>query len=269
MADVIVDCHVHLNRYEDSASTPADRFEQLKSDMEANGVDYALIISSYVVNEKRPSTLEILDLVDDDPRFGVVAGVSYLGYRARDLADYRTLLRENRIKGLKLYPGYEPFYVSDPRLRVIYELAGEFDVPVMIHTGDTWDKSARLKFAHPLEVDEVAVEFPNVRFVICHLGNPWVTDAMEVIYKNSNVVADLSGFTIRGFERRFQRLMLKQVNEALAFGANPSRLLFGTDWPISDIGPYIEFVRNLDLSPEEHEQILWQNAVRIFKLSLG
>jgi predicted TIM-barrel fold metal-dependent hydrolase len=266
---VIIDCHVHLNKYDSSdPSTLADRFENLKRDMALNGVEYAIILSSYTTNEQRPSLEEILDVVGDDKRFGVVAGVSYKGYTARDLADLRTLLREKRIKGLKLYPGYEPFFVGDARLRVLYELAGEFKVPVMIHTGDTWDKKAKLKYAHPLQVDDVAVDFPEVTFVICHLGNPWITDAMEVIYKNANVVADLSGFTIRGFERRFQRFMLEQVNEVVAFAGNPSRLLFGTDWPICDIGPYIEFVRNLELSDSEHEQVFWQNTVRVFNLDL-
>jgi hypothetical protein len=264
---VIIDCHVHLNQYEDlPRSDLAGRLATLKSTMASNGVDYALVLSSYVVNEDRPSTRELLELVGDDPTLGVVAGVSYLGYTAHDLADIRTDLRERRIKGLKLYPGYEPFYVSDARVRVIYELAAEFDVPVMIHTGDTWMQKAKLKYAHPLLIDEVAVDFPEVTFVICHLGNPWVVDAMEVIYKNDNVVADLSGFTVRGFERRFEKYMLQQVNEVVAFAGNRSRLLFGTDWPICDMGPYIDFVRHLDLSAEENEQIFWRNAARVFHL---
>ena len=51
----------------------------------------------------------------------------------------------------------------------------------------------------------MAVDFRDVTFVICHLGNPWLTDAMEVIYKNDNVVGDISGFTLKHFEERFER----------------------------------------------------------------
>ena len=267
---MIIDCHTHLNRYDDAApATLAERYGALRSDMDRHGVRYALVLTSYKANEQRPSLGEVLEVVGDDPRIGVVAGVSYLNYRAHDLAELRILLRGGRIKGLKLYPGYEPFYVHDARMRVVYELAGEFGVPVMIHTGDTFDPKGKVKYAHPLEVDEVAVDFREVTFVICHLGNPWVTDAMEVIYKNENVVGDISGFTLGHFEERFERYMLQQVHEALAFAGDPRKLLFGTDWPICDMGSYIRFVRQLDLSEEDVSQILWQNSARIFGIDVG
>lgn len=264
---MIIDCHTHLNRYEEGQwATLAERYAELKRDMRQNQVDHALVLSSYQVSEARPGTREILEVVGDDPQISVIAGVSYYDYRAADLADLRVLLREGRIKGLKLYPGYEAFYVHDARMRVIYELAGEFDVPVMIHTGDTFDPKGKLKYAHPLEVDEVAVDFRGVTFVICHLGNPWVTDAMEVIYKNDNVVGDISGFTLGHFDERFEQYMLQVVKQVLTFAGDPSSLLFGTDWPICQIASYLRFVRNLGLSEEEADLVLWRNTARIFKL---
>jgi uncharacterized protein len=266
---LIIDCHCHLNRYEDGDwATLAERHAALKAEMAKNGVDYALILSSYKVNEKRPSTQEILDVIGDDPQLGVVAGVSYENYRAHDLADLRQMLTHGRIKGLKLYPGYEYFYPHDPRMRVVYELAGEFGVPVMFHTGDTFDPRGKVKYAHPLQVDEVAVDFREVTFVICHLGNPWVTDAMEVIYKNENVVGDISGLTLGQFEERFEKYMLQQLNEVVAFAGDPSSLLYGTDWPICEMGSYIRFVRNLHLSEAETELILWKNSARIFGIDV-
>ncbi|CAN5734608.1 hypothetical protein BH23GEM9_BH23GEM9_20770 [soil metagenome] len=266
---MIIDCHVHLNRYgEGETSTLHERYLALRAEMDRHGVDYALVLSSYMNTEARPNTNEILEVVGEDRRIGVVAAVSYQNYRAADLAELRVLLREGRIKGLKLYPGYEPYYVHDPRMRVIYELAGEFQVPVMIHTGDTYDPKGKIKYSHPIEVDEVAVDFREVTFVICHLGNPWITDAMEVIYKNPNVVGDISGFTLGQFEERFERFMLQQVNEVVAFAGDPSKLLYGTDWPICDMGSYIRFVNQLHLTEQENDQIFWRNAARLFRIDL-
>lgn len=266
---MIIDCHTHLNRYEDDEpATLEARYRLLKERMAEHGVDYALVLSSYKVNENRPSVDDILAVTEGDPRIGVVAGISYEHYRASDLAHLRVLLRERRIRGLKLYPGYEAFYVHDPRMRVVYEMAAEFGVPVMIHTGDTFDPKGKVKYAHPLEVDEVAVDFRGVTFVICHLGNPWFTDAMEVIYKNENVVGDISGLTLGHFEERFERYMLQQLNEAVAYAGDPSALLFGTDWPICDIGSYIRFVDQLVLSDEESELILFRNSARVFGLDV-
>jgi len=268
-AGLIIDCHVHLNRYEDEdPPTLEERYHLLRSEMDANGVDFAVVLSSYKVNAERPSVSEILKVVGGDPHIGVVAGVSYERYRAHDLAELRELLEAGILRGLKLYPGYEPFYVSDARMRVIYELAGEFSVPVMIHTGDTFDPRGKLKYAHPLEVDEVAVDFRDVTFVICHIGNPWITDAMEVIYKNDNVVGDISGFTLKHFEERFERYMLRQVEEVIAFAGDRSKLLYGTDWPICGMRSYLAFVEKLNLSENEREQILWRNSARVFGLDV-
>lgn len=266
---MIIDCHTHLNRYEESQPRSlVDRYRILKSEMDANGVDYALVLSSYAVTDERPSVRELLEIVGDDPAIGLVAGISYHSYRASDLADLRLLLGEGRVKALKLYPGYETFYVHDPRMRVIYELAAEFAVPVMIHAGDTFDPKGKVKYAHPLEIDEVAVDHRDVTFVICHLGNPWVRDAMEVIYKNENVVGDISGLTLGHFEERFEQFMLQEVKEAVVFAGDPFSILYGTDWPICDMGSYLRFVRNLGFGVEENELILWKNTARIFSLDV-
>ena len=74
------------------------------------------------------------------------------------------------------------------RLQVVYELAIEFDVPVMFHSGDTYTPKGKVRFAHPLHIDDVAVDFPDLKIVICHVGNPWIRDCMEVVYKNANVL---------------------------------------------------------------------------------
>ena len=64
-------------------------------------------------------------------------------------------------RGLKLYPGYEQFYPYDRLCQVTYDLAQEFDVPVMIHTGDTFNPKGKLRFSHPLTIDDVAVDNPG------------------------------------------------------------------------------------------------------------
>jgi uncharacterized protein len=267
---VIIDCHVHLNRYEEhEPARLEDRYRMLKDEMARHGVDHAIVLTSYKVNENRPSLEQVMDVVEGDEAFSVVAGISFSDYRAHDLAHLRGLLHDKRVIGLKLYPGYEPFYVHNARLRVVYELAEEFDVPVMIHTGDTFDPRGKVKYAHPLEVDEVAVDYPGVNFVICHLGNPWVTDAMEVIYKNENVVADVSGFTVKRFQERFELFMLQQLGEVIAYAGDPYSLLFGTDWPICDLEAYLRFVAKLELTPEQREMIMWRNAARIFHLPIA
>ena len=266
---MIIDCHTHLNDYDpEHPSSLAERIARLEGAMERNGVDYALVLTSYTVNPHRPPTSEVLKALEGKDRFGVVAGLSFSQYKQRDLRELADELAAKRIKGLKIYPGYESFFPHDPRLRVVYELAAEFDVPVMVHSGDTFARTAKIKYAHPLQIDEVAVDFPEVKFVICHLGNPWFRDCMEVVYKNRNVYADLSGLVLGDFSSRFQGYLKKQLDDLLMFAGEPSWLLYGTDWPICSMQSYVSFMSNLKLSQRDKDRILFENAARLFKIAL-
>jgi len=267
---LIVDCHTHLNRYlPEQPPSPHERYARLRAEMDANGIDYSIVISSYKVNEDRPSTAEIVRLVQDDARIGVAAGISFYDLSNEALAELRGLLDTGRVRALKLYPGYQAFYVYDPQLRGVYALAAEFGVPVMIHTGDTYDRLGKLKYTHPLTIDEAAVDFRDVNFVICHMGNPWLMDAAEVIYKNENVWGDISGFTLGTFEERFERLMIAKMRDVIAYANGTGGLLYGTDWPISDMASYLRFVEKLELTAEESENLLWKNASTLYGLDLG
>lgn len=264
---MIIDCHTHLNRYAPSEpASPAERRALLRGEMDRHGIDFALVLTSYLVNADRPGTAEVLELLDGDPRFGVVAGVPWPRVEAGDFAELRELLAAGRLRGLKLYPGYAPFALSDPRMRPVYELAAGSGVPVMIHTGDTFARQAKVRYAHPLQVDEVAVDFPATTFVLCHLGNPWFMDAAEVVYKNDNVLADVSGLTVGEWEPRFEKVARARLDEAVAYVNDPSKFMFGTDWPISAMGGYLRFVATLDLTPQEREGMMWRNAARVFRL---
>ncbi|HUG12595.1 MAG TPA: amidohydrolase family protein [Opitutaceae bacterium] len=264
---MIIDVHTHLNNYDESKVVPLEkRLEELHESMRFNKVDAALILTSYKVNEHRPSVAEVVNLTRDIDSMHVVAGVSYLSYRERDLRELSDFLKDGLVKALKLYPGYEPFYPYDARCRVLYDLAMEFNVPVMFHTGDTYTPRGKLRFAHPLNIDDVAVDFPELKIVICHVGNPWIRDCMEVVYKNKNVYADISGLVLGDFTSKFEAFMLEQIRDMILYAGEPRYLLYGTDWPLCRMRTYLKFVRELGLSKENEERILWQNANDLYGL---
>jgi predicted TIM-barrel fold metal-dependent hydrolase len=266
---MIIDCHTHINYYEDE-TVPAlpQMLEQLQREMRRNRVDIALVLTSYKVNPGRPSTRDAVVATRDLKNIFIVAGMSYLNFREEDVEELRGYLREGFVRGLKLYPGYEPFYPYDERLHPLYALAEEFDVPVMIHSGDTYDPKGKIKFSHPLHVDDVAVDHPNVKLIICHIGNPWVRDTMEVVYKNKNVYTDISGLVLGDFSDRFEVYMRKQIQEMLLYGVEPEKVLYGTDWPISSMQSYLEFIDELKIPERDRNKIMWENAARLFKLSI-
>ena len=266
---MIIDCHTHLNNYTDETTESlTSDLTRLQNSMRRNRIDVALILTSYKVVPGRPSARAVVDATSHLPNLHVIAGISWTTFGPEAVKELRSLLMAKAIKGLKLYPGYEPFYPGDPKLTPAYELAEEFDVPVMIHTGDTYAPTGKVKFAHPLHVDEVAVDFPRVKFLICHLGNPWFRDCMEVVYKNDNVYTDISGLTLGHFDDRFEAYMRQQLKEMILWGVNPNRVLYGTDWPLVSMESYLEFMEELSLPPRDKALMLYENAAALFKLDV-
>lgn len=266
---MIIDCHVHLNNYHEQVAVSLDdSLARLQGAMAEAGVVHALVLTSYIVSPHRPSTAEVVEAVAKVSNLSVVAGISYNHYRERDLRELADFLGAGLVRGLKLYPGYEPFFPHDKRLRVVYDLAEEFKVPVMIHSGDTYSPGGKLKYSHPLEIDEVAVDHPNVKFVICHLGNPWLVDCMEVVYKNANVYADFSGLVLGEFTEAFEDYMAEEIEDVILYAGDPGRFLYGSDWPICSMRSYVTFIRQLKLPEESRRLILYENTRRLFRLPL-
>jgi len=265
---MIIDCHTHLNNYHDESSDSLPTcVDNLQLEMRRNRIDIALVLTSYKVNPGRPSTRATIQATLGRRHLRIVAGIAFATLSPAILEELRGYLRQGSICGLKLYPGYEPYFPSDPALEPVYALAEEFRVPIMIHSGDTFTPGGKLKYAHPLNIDEVAVDHPGVDFIICHLGNPWIRDCMEVVYKNKNVYTDISGLVLGDFSDRFESFMRKQLQEMLEYGVEPGKVLFGTDWPLASMESYLKFIQELGIPERERRKILWENAAKLFRLS--
>src|SRR5262249_4799192 len=173
-----------------------------------------------------------------------------------------------RVRALKCYLGYLHYPPGDPGYRPYYELAERHRLPVVFHTGDTYSPRARLRFAQPLPIDDVAVDHPKACFVLAHLGNPWLTDAAEVVYKNVNVWADLSGFVVGGasdFTAEARRETLEEARAALGrayrYAERPNRFLYGSDWPLAPMKEYSNFIASA--VPEAHHALVFEENARL------
>jgi predicted TIM-barrel fold metal-dependent hydrolase len=245
----------------------------LRREMQTAGVSYALAMGSWNNPDDDPlginRTLEIAEFVPGLRPIGIMDPVRT---DAEHLRRVEAVLSSGRVVALKGYLGYLHYEPAHANYRRYYELAAQYRVPVMFHTGDTYSPAAKLRFAHPLGVDEVAVDHPDCKFVICHIGNPWTTDAAEVIYKNMNVWADLSGLLVGDDGTFASEEGREQVSEtaaavarAIRYSERPNRFLYGTDWPLAPMTAYREFVREA-VPAECHEMVFEETARRLFKL---
>ncbi len=206
--------------------------------------------------------------VDEMPAgFYFCAGINPHRLKSEDLAGLDKALKRADCVGLKLYAGYYHYYVTDEVYDPVYKLAMKYDMPVAIHTGDTYSERGLLKYSHPMAVDELAVKYPDLKIVICHLGNPWVMDCAEILYKNKNVFADLSGLQV-GTKELFSRfcsneLWLNTFRTAMVFADSYDKLIYGSDWPLAPMRSYIDLIKVL-VPAEHHEKVFFHNALRIY-----
>jgi len=247
----VIDAHAH---WDDSPGAhPSTALEQEYAE---SGVVAAVIHAG----QKEPNALNIRK----SERQYVVCAAVVPGISVIDLEKQ---LRERKYQCLKIYLGYVPRYAADAFYRPFYRLAERFKLPVVFHTGDTYDKMAKVKYADPLGVDEIAVEYPKVTFVLAHVGNPWFQSAAEVIYKNDNVYADLSALLLEDLskesEEELQELLIKPIRWIFLYVENPRKLMFGTDYPLVKVKPYLQAVRRA-IPREAWRDVFHDNAVRVF-----
>ena len=185
-----------------------------------------------------------------------------------DASGIESGLKAGKYGCIKIYLGYVHRYAYDPQYEVVYKLAEKYDVPVVFHTGDTYSTNAKVKYADPLTIDEVAVDHPRVNFVIAHCGNPWIESAAEVTYKNPNVFMECSAMLLGNLEQmpkaKVETYVTKPIAWVFGYLEDPSKLMFGTDWPLTAMKPYVEAYKSA--IPKEHwKAVFHDNAARVFK----
>lgn len=265
----IIDAHIHVNQneYFDRIARESgymNTTDCLKSAFDGLEIVHGIVMGNSDISQERH---------EYPPFLSYCVGLDSHYLETASLRDAVPLveahLRRPQCVGVKLYPGYSPYYVSDAMYAPYFELAGTYHKAVAIHTGVTAGRMGRLKYAHPLTIDDVAGLYPDTRIVMCHLGNPWVMDAVSVIAKNDNVFADLSGL-LEGRVHvpdliREQGAYLDYLRTWLSYLNDYSRLMYGTDWPLVNLQDYIDFIRYL--IPENRlEQVFYQNALDIYRL---
>lgn len=244
----------------------------LRREMQEAGITQALAMGC-VGDANDPAGVEgTLRLALDVPGLHAIAVADPSRTDREHLQRVESVLGTRKVLAFKGYLGYLHYAPDHPGYRPYYELAERYRLPFFFHTGDTYSPRAKLKYAHPLLVDDVAVDFPNVRFVMAHVGNPWLLDAAEVIYKNMNVWADVSGLHVgpaAAFtgEERQEALHEVQANlrKAFVYTERPNRFLYGSDWPLAPMAAYRQFIQGA-LPAEYHQQVLHDNARVLFRI---
>lgn len=177
------------------------------------------------------------------------------------------------LKGLKLHPatGFHPY---DEIVYPLYNKCLEYKLPVLIHTGSQ-PAPAKSRFARPVDVDDVAADFPDLDIILAHAGHNWFEEALLVCGVKTNCYLDVSGWQREFLERpvAFYRVLRRILDTV-----GPWRVFFGSDGPylnvLCPLERWVKAFREPDLSgcpdvafsSEEMDIILGQAFARLLGL---
>jgi len=180
---------------------------------------------------------------------------------AAALSEARRLIKRG-VKGFKLHPPLQQFHANDKMAYPFYEVIQEARLPVIFHTGHSGigtgmpgGGGVRLKYGHPMDIDDVAVDFPDMPIIMAHPSFPWQDEAISVCLHKRQVYIDLSGWS----PKYFSPVLIQYANTLLK-----KKMLFGSDFPLITPDRWLADFEKIAIKDEVRPLILKENAITLF-----
>jgi predicted TIM-barrel fold metal-dependent hydrolase len=177
----------------------------------------------------------------------------------------RRLIAKGGIRGFKLHPPLQQFHANDKAAYPFYEVLAEAKLPVIFHTGHSGigtgmpgGGGVRLKYGNPMDIDDVAVDFPDMPIIMAHPSFPWQDEAISVCLHKPQVYIDLSGWS----PKYFSPILIQYANTLLK-----KKMLFGSDYPLITPDRWMTDFAAIAIRDEVRPLILKENAARLFSLT--
>jgi predicted TIM-barrel fold metal-dependent hydrolase len=177
----------------------------------------------------------------------------------------RRLIATGGIRGFKLHPPLQQFHANDKAAYPFYEVVAAAKLPVIFHTGHSGigtgmpgGGGVRLKYGNPMDIDDVAVDFPDMPIIMAHPSFPWQDEAISVCLHKPQVYIDLSGWS----PKYFSPILIQYANTLLK-----KKMLFGSDYPLITPDRWLADFAAIAIRDEVRPLILKENAARLFSLS--
>jgi uncharacterized protein len=191
-----------------------------------------------------------------DPRRGEAA-----------VLEARRLIADGVVRGFKFHPTLQGFRANDRLAYPIYEAIAEAGLVALFHTGHTGIGAGlpggggiRLRLGQPMDIDDVAVDFPHLKIVMAHPSFPWQDEALSVALHKPQVSIDLSGWSPRLLPHELVRHASRRLQR---------QVLFGSDFPLITPERWLAEFEELEVTPEARAAILRDNAFRLLGLDAG
>lgn len=173
------------------------------------------------------------------------APAKLIGFAACDptqpnyMEELRIGIDEYRLQGVKMMPMYAGFDPRDTRCEPVYAFCESRGLPILFHSGTTFNRAAPLGYTRPWLWDEVAIAHPELRMVLAHVGHPFCEECLVVIRKHPHVYTDISALYYRPWQFYNMLIAAQEYNVT-------HKLLNGTDYPFAMGQSSIDGLRNIN-----------------------
>jgi predicted TIM-barrel fold metal-dependent hydrolase len=270
---VIIDCHSHVWEVPEHISPellaeagarargsgvnmhvpPERHWEAMKN------VDRAIVFGmrAFHVGIVTPNEY-IADYVNQHPdKLIGFAGVDPTRDNVQDTLDHA--IGDLKLRGVKLGPIYQNLHPLDERLLPVYAYCERRNLPIMIHQATTFPRKAPLRYALPIDLEDVALKFPDLKMILAHMGHPWIEETIVLIRKQPNLFTDISALHYRPYQF-FHALMTAKEYGVL------DKVLFGSDFPFTTPDATIRDLRTInELSPSPRARISEEEIERLIQ----
>jgi predicted TIM-barrel fold metal-dependent hydrolase len=174
--------------------------------------------------------------------------------------DLEQAVTEYGFVGAHLYPHWCGLPPDHAKYYPFYTKCAELDVPIMMQVGHNlvYSRERRLpSVGRPICLDQVAIDFPELKLIGIHIGIPWTEEMISMCWKHENVYVAGDAYAPKYWPDSF-------VHYANSYGRH--KVMFGTDWPVVDPERAVAEVEELGLRDESKQLLMRDNAVRVFKL---
>ncbi|MFK8018777.1 MAG: amidohydrolase family protein [Pseudomonadales bacterium] len=176
----------------------------------------------------------------------------------------RDLIENWGVKGFKFHPPMQGYNPSDRMAYPIYEVIAEYKLPAIFHTGHSGmgtglkgGGGVKLKYGQPMLVDDAAVDFPDMNFILAHPSWPWTDESLSMALHKANVYIDLSGWSPKYFPEQIIRYGNTQLSH---------KMLFGSDFPLIRPDAWIDAASKIGFKQDVLKAITKDNAVKLLGL---
>lgn len=220
--------------------------------------------SEHEIGSRRIPNEEILEAAHANSDM-MVAFASIDPHKGRFGAREARRLIADGVRGFKFHPTCQGFFPNDRMAYKLYEVIAENKLPAIFHSGHSGIGTGmrggggmRLKYSNPIHVDDVAVDFPDMKIIIAHPSWPWQDEALSVCLHKPNVYIDLSGWSPKYFPPQLVQYANSQLKK---------KILFGSDFPLIPPDRWIKDFKEANFKPEVHDLILKHNAIEALGLA--